>query len=71
MPRAFLDPDAHRTSIEYDALNRVKRMRYPQAVDSHHQRAAAAHNRAGALEQVSLDDAVPSTHRLRRQGSAC
>lgn len=54
----LLDPEAHRTSIEYDALNRIKRMRYPQAVDGHRSELRPRYNRAGALEQVSLDDAV-------------
>jgi RHS repeat-associated protein len=52
--RDLLDSTAYRTSITYDALNRVKLVRYPQDVDNIRQELRPHYNRAGALERVSL-----------------
>jgi RHS repeat-associated protein len=52
---SLLDATAYRTSLTYDALNRVKTMRYPQDVQGRRQELRPHYNRAGALEQVQLD----------------
>ena len=46
------------TSIAYDALNRVKSMRYPEDVDGNRKALTPFYNRAGALESVKLDTAT-------------
>jgi RHS repeat-associated protein len=51
----LLDATAYRTSLAYDALNRVKTMQYPQDVVGKRQTLLPHYNRAGALEKVSLD----------------
>ncbi|MCP6758499.1 MAG: RHS repeat-associated core domain-containing protein [Fischerella sp. CENA71] len=52
----LLDETPYTTSIEYDALNRVKVMRYPQTVDGGPRKELVPrYNRAGALEEVTLD----------------
>jgi RHS repeat-associated protein len=53
--RALLDAGEHRTSITYDALNRVKMMHYPQAVDDARKTLHPHYNRAGTLERVEVD----------------
>lgn len=50
----LLDATPYTTSIEYDALNRVKVMRYPQTVDGSRKELVPHYNRAGALEAVTL-----------------
>jgi RHS repeat-associated protein len=52
---ALLESKAYVTSMEYDALNRVKVMRYPQDVDNTRKELRPDFNRAGALERVFLD----------------
>jgi YD repeat-containing protein len=51
----LLDVTQYRTSAAYDALGRVKRMRYPQDVDGERKELRPHYNRAGALERVELD----------------
>lgn len=51
----LLDPAQYRTTLTYDALNRVKSMQYPEDVKGHRQVLRPTYNRAGALEQVALD----------------
>ena len=51
----LLETTGYTTSMTYDALNRVKVMRYPQTVEDTRQELIPVYNRAGALEQVSLD----------------
>lgn len=45
----------YQTSVAYDALNRVKWMRYPEDVSGNRKKLIPAYNRAGALENVALD----------------
>ncbi|NOT54861.1 MAG: RHS repeat-associated core domain-containing protein [Deltaproteobacteria bacterium] len=52
---ALLDTTVYRTSLTYDALDRVKVMRYPQDVEGKRKELRPRYNRAGALEQVQLD----------------
>ncbi len=51
----LLDLTVYRTSVAYDALNRVKTMRYPQDVGGARKELRPRYNRAGALERVELD----------------
>jgi RHS repeat-associated protein len=55
LANALLDATAYTTSMTYDALNRIKVMRYPQTVDGTRKELIPRYNRAGALEQVDLD----------------
>lgn len=43
------------TDMEYDALNRVTKLTYPEDVDAERKELVPVYNRAGALEKVSLD----------------
>ncbi len=52
---ALLDAQEYRTEMTYDALNRVKLMRYPQDVEGNRKELRPQYNRAGALERVELD----------------
>ena len=45
----------YQTSMTYDALNRIKSMRYPEDVDGNRQMLTPQYNRAGALESIRLD----------------
>ena len=51
----LLESTAYTTSMTYDALNRIKAMRYPQTVDGTRKELIPRYNRSGALEQVDLD----------------
>ncbi|MEO0824385.1 MAG: SpvB/TcaC N-terminal domain-containing protein [Cyanobacteria bacterium J06639_16] len=51
----LLDQREYRTSMTYDALNRVKQMRYPQAVTGNRKTLLPEYNRAGKLTRVVLD----------------
>jgi RHS repeat-associated protein len=53
--KQLLDEPAYRTSVTYDALNRVKTMRYPQDVEGKRKELRPHYNRAGALERARLD----------------
>jgi hypothetical protein len=50
------DPEQYRSSMEYDALGRVKSILYPQDVSKKRRHLNLWHNRAGLLERVDLDD---------------
>ena len=52
---ALLDAGEYRTEMTYDALNRVKMMRYPQDVEGERRELRPQYNRAGALERVELN----------------
>jgi RHS repeat-associated protein len=52
----ILDPKEYRTSIQYNARNRIKTARYPQDVANQRQELRLHYNRAGALERITLDD---------------
>jgi RHS repeat-associated protein len=54
----LLDAIAYQTSITYDGLNRVKRMRYPQDVEDKRKELQPHYNRAGGLERVTLDGKI-------------
>ncbi|MCI0723917.1 MAG: FG-GAP-like repeat-containing protein [Acidobacteria bacterium] len=54
----LLDATVYQTSLTYDALNRVKTLRYPQDVDGQRKVLLPGYNHAGALEQVALDGAT-------------
>jgi RHS repeat-associated protein len=51
----LLEATAYTTSMTYDALNRIKGMRYPQTVDGTRKELIPRYNRSGALEQVNFD----------------
>jgi RHS repeat-associated protein len=51
----LLDVTEYRTSIMYDALNRIKTLQYPEDVDSERKALSPHYNHAGALEQVELN----------------
>jgi RHS repeat-associated protein len=55
-PAELLDSTPYQTSATYDALNRVKLMRYPLDVNQVRQVLVPEYNRAGALEKVSLNN---------------
>src|SRR5262249_20237606 len=53
----------YRISSTYDALNRVQSVQFPQDVEEARKTLRPSYNRAGALEQVSLDE-VPYVRRI-------
>ena len=55
---SWLDQAEYRISTNYDALNRIEILSYPEAVDGTSKRLLPQYNRAGALDQVKLDDEV-------------
>jgi len=52
---SLLDAKHYSTSSEFDALNRPARIVYPEDVDGRRSELVPTYNRAGALEQVTLD----------------
>jgi YD repeat-containing protein len=58
----LLDVTVYRTSLAYDALNRMKMMRYPQDVEGKRKELLPHYNRAGVLERVQLDDSTYVEH---------
>lgn len=57
-----LETPAFVTTVSYDALNRVKKMNYPQDVSGSRKVLVPEYNRAGALEKVTFDDEVYVEH---------
>src|SRR5207302_6988599 len=57
-----LDSTPYRTSVTYDALNRIKGLRYPRDVNGYRQELHPHYNRAGALERVDLGSTVYVKH---------
>ena len=55
---AALDPTTYETSTRFDALNHPIDIRYPEDVNGHRALLLPVYNRAGALEQLKLDDQV-------------
>ncbi|GJE45771.1 hypothetical protein AEGHOMDF_4971 [Methylobacterium soli] len=53
-----LDATLYRVSSSFDALNRPKSITYPAGVDNLRRRLVPRYNRAGALDQVRLDNTV-------------
>ena len=67
----LLETTAYQTTASYDALDRVKRMQFPQDVEGKRRQLRPEYNRAGGLDQVRLDDhPLRRAHRLRRQRPA-
>ena len=52
----LLDTTAYRTTSSFDALNRIKRMQFPQDVEGQRLELRTEYNSAGGLEKVWLDD---------------
>jgi RHS repeat-associated protein len=52
----LLEADAYVTTTSYDALNRIKKVQYPQSVDGQRKVLQPHYNRGGALEKVTLDN---------------
>lgn len=57
-----LDGTPYQTDSRYDGLNRPKEMIYPEDVDGHRAILKPEYNRAGALEQVKLDETIYVDH---------
>jgi RHS repeat-associated protein len=55
---ALLEGTAYQTTASVDALNRLKRLQFPQDVEGKRRELRPAYNRAGGLEQVWLDDTL-------------
>jgi len=55
---AVLDAAVYQTSLGYDGLNRVRRLRYPADVTGARKELQPRYNQAGALERVDLDGAT-------------
>ena len=54
----LLETTAYRTTSSVDALNRIKRLQFPQDVEGKRRELRPIYNRAGGLEQVFLDDTL-------------
>jgi hypothetical protein len=54
----LLETTTYRTTSSVDALNRIKRMQFPQDVEGKRRELRPEYNRAGGLEQVRLDDTL-------------
>jgi RHS repeat-associated protein len=54
----LLEAMAYRTTSSIDALNRTKRLQFPQDVEGRRRELRPQYNRAGRLEQVWLDDVL-------------
>ncbi len=54
----LLEPTGYATSTTFDALNRVTRHTLPADVEGRRRELHPTYNRAGALEQVRLDDTI-------------
>ena len=50
--------DRYQTTASFDALNRIKRLQFPQDVEGQRRELRPDYNRAGGLEQVWLDDTL-------------
>lgn len=59
----LLEPAAYQTTASYDALNRLKRVQFPQDVEGKRRELRPEYNRAGGLDRVWLDD-VPYVERI-------
>lgn len=59
---ALLDGVHYQTSVTYDALNRIKTMRYPEDVEGRRRLLQPHYNRAGALAGVTLDGETYVSH---------
>lgn len=57
-----LDVIPYQTNSRFDALNRPKEMLYPEDVEGHRAILKPEYNRAGALEQVKIDETIYVDH---------
>jgi hypothetical protein len=55
---ALLETAGYQTTASYDSLGRVKNMQFPQDVEGKRRELRPEYNRAGGLDQVSLDDTL-------------
>ncbi|MBE7385210.1 MAG: VCBS repeat-containing protein [Leptolyngbya sp. SIO1E4] len=53
-----LDPTVYETTMTYDGLSRVKTAQYPKDVEGNRKLLRPTYNRAGGLEQVTLDGQI-------------
>ena len=53
---------SYQTDIEYDALNRVTKMKYPEDTDQERKELSPTYNHAGALESVIFDGTTYVDH---------
>ncbi|MEZ4889799.1 MAG: RHS repeat-associated core domain-containing protein [Crocinitomicaceae bacterium] len=53
---SILDTVTYETSMEYDAINRVTKMLYPEDVESERKEFIPVYNRAGALQSVKMNN---------------
>lgn len=58
----LLEAAGYQISMTYDALNRIKTMRYPQDADGGRKELRPQYNRAGALERVELEGTAYVEH---------
>lgn len=61
-PPNILDSRVFETNSEYDALNRVVKVTYPEDTDSERKIGTPTYNRAGALESLVFDDDTYVNH---------
>ena len=54
----LLDAAVYQTTCSFDALNRIRRLQFPQDAAGRRRELVPAYSRAGALEQLLLDDTV-------------
>ena len=54
----LLEASAYRTTSSVDALNRIKRLQFPQDVEGKRRELRPIYNNAGGLEKVFLDDTL-------------
>jgi RHS repeat-associated protein len=59
-PDSILEGD-YQTSMEYDALNRIRTMYYPQDLDSERKQVLPFYNKSGALVSVDIKDNPSAT----------
>ncbi len=58
----ILDATVFETTMEYDALNRITKMLYPEDLDTERKELVPTYNRAGALEKVEMDSTTYVEH---------
>lgn len=60
---SLLDSFEYRTSVHYDAMNRMKLLRYPKDVDGNRKIFQPVYNQAGELEGLSIDS-IPFVNKI-------
>jgi RHS repeat-associated protein len=56
LPGDLLGSTEYRTDMTYDALNRLMQLTYPEDANAHRKVLVPTYNKAGALQQVDVDD---------------